>query len=208
MSLASFLATTAAISFSGALSPGPVTAVTIGHGTHNRHAGALVAVGHAMLELPCILVLIIGLGELLRSPLAKTGVALVGGLCLVWIGLSMLRSARHTTLSVVGSARGRGPLAAGFLLSATNPYFYLWWLSVGGALMLEAQALGLVAVVLFVVVHWLCDLVWLWLLSVLSFKGSELFGTQFQTGVFVVCGLALTGFGMKFLADAASAIVG
>jgi hypothetical protein len=58
-----------------------------------------------------------------------------------------------------------------------------------------------------VVVHWLCDLAWLWLLSAVSFKGGEMFGARFQTAALVICGLALAGFGLEFVTDAVSIVV-
>jgi threonine/homoserine/homoserine lactone efflux protein len=190
------------ISISGVLAPGPVTAVTLGHGSRDRHAGALVAVGHAVIELPLVVVLAIGLGGVLGGSLVRAVVGLAGGACLVWMGISMLRSARHAPEMASSSAGRSGPLSAGLLLSATNPYFYLWWLSVGMALVLQASSFGLIAVALFFVVHWLCDLVWLWLLSALSFKGNSLFGARFQTGACLVSGLALAVFGVKFVTEA------
>lgn len=208
MSLAAFLATTVAISTSGALSPGPVTAMTIGHGTRDRHAGALVAIGHAMIEVPFVVVLTVGFGEVLDSVWLRTGIGFAGGACLLWMGMSMLRSARRANLVGPDAARSRGPVSCGVLLTATNPYFYLWWLSVGMTLVLQATSYGLAAFVLFITVHWLCDLVWLWLMSALSFKGGDLFGEKFQTGAFVVCGLVLTGFGVKFVVDAMNTVVG
>jgi threonine/homoserine/homoserine lactone efflux protein len=206
MSLPVLLASTAMISISGVLAPGPVTAVTLGHGSRDRHAGALVAVGHAMIELPLVVVLAVGLGGVLGSGRVRAMVGLAGGACLVWMGISLLRSARHAPAVASSSAERSGPLSAGLLLSATNPYFYLWWLSVGMALVLQASSLGPLAVTLFFVVHWLCDLAWLWLLSALSFQGSNLFGARFQTGAFLLCGLALAVFGVKFVTEAVLAL--
>jgi len=206
MSLPSFLATAAAISVSGAFSPGPVTAVAIGHGSRDRNAGALVAVGHGLIEVPFVLVLVVGSGELLTSSTVRTGIALAGGACLLWMGLAMLGSARHPNLAGGPTRRAGGPISAGTLLSATNPYFYLWWVSVGVSLIVQARGFGAMGLSLFMLVHWLCDLVWLWLLSFLSFQGGEFFGKKFQTGAFIVCGLALAGFGVKFVADAARTI--
>ena len=205
MTLPTFLAMTFAISLSGALSPGPVMAATLGYGTNHRHAGAPVTLGHTVIEFPVILLVLFGAGAFLKNDTVRTVVALAGGICLLWMGLGMLRSAWRSQLTAGGSASGRGPFSAGVLLSASNPYTYLWWLSVGITLIAGAQAFGPVGIVLFVLVHWACDLCSLWLLSALSFKGSQLFGTQFQTGIFVVCGLALAGFGAKFLFDATSA---
>lgn len=208
MTVLALLATTAAISVSGALSPGPVTAVTISHGTRDRHAGARIAIGHATIELPFVIILTAGFAQILESAGVRIGLGLAGGACLIWMGLSLLRSARSARVTSSGAATDRSSVSAGLLLTATNPYFYLWWLSVGMVLVVQASSLGLAAFVLFIVVHWLCDLVWLWMLSALSFKGGNLFGERFQTGTFVVCGLALAGFGVKFVADAVALVAG
>lgn len=96
----------------------------------------------------------------------------------------------------------RGPLWVGISLSAANPYFLLWWATVGLALAREARALGIIAFGVFAVVHWLCDLVWLEILSWTSFHGSRLFSRRFQLGILVICGVAQMLFGGWFLADA------
>jgi hypothetical protein len=56
--------------------------------------------------------------------------------------------------------------------------------------------------VLFAMVHWLCDLGWLEVLSMAGFQGSEIFGQRAQLVISAVCGLVLLGFGGKFLYDA------
>ena len=59
-SLPLFLGSVIAISLTGVMMPGPVTAVTIANGTRRKAAGALVAVGHGVIELPLIAVLYFG----------------------------------------------------------------------------------------------------------------------------------------------------
>jgi hypothetical protein len=81
-----------------------------------------------------------------------------------------------------------------------------WWLSVGMVLVVQALTFGILGVVPFIVVHWLCDLVWLWVLSALSFQGADRFGPRFQVGSLAVCGIALLGFGLKFVVDAVRTI--
>lgn len=93
----------------------------------------------------------------------------------------------------------------GVLLSATNPLFLLWWAAVGLALVMKAGKLGLLALVLFVIVHWLCDVVWLSFLSLAAFythKGTGLLGETIQKGILLCCGTALLFFGGRFIWDA------
>jgi threonine/homoserine/homoserine lactone efflux protein len=61
--LIGFLVTTVAISLSGAMAPGPITAAIPAVGTRSRHAGVLVALGHLAVELPLILLLVAGIGK-------------------------------------------------------------------------------------------------------------------------------------------------
>ena len=70
------------------------------------------------------------------------------------------------------------------------------------AMLTKALTFGGVTMVLFSIVHWLCDLGWLEVLSITGFKGSEIFGQRAQLVVSAVCGLVLLGFGGKFLYDA------
>jgi len=52
-----FLLSTVAISLSGVMAPGPITAATLAAGARGRHAGAMICLGHVVVELPLILLL-------------------------------------------------------------------------------------------------------------------------------------------------------
>ncbi len=57
------------ISFSGALSPGPLTAVAISEGARaGRWAGTKLALGHGLVEIPVVFAIAYGLGTFLRQP--------------------------------------------------------------------------------------------------------------------------------------------
>ncbi len=66
--------------------------------------------------------------------------------------------------------------------------------------------MGALALVAFGVVHWLCDLVWLEILSLVGHGGSAVFGPRAQRAVAAACAVVLLGFGAKFLYDAAAGI--
>ena len=85
------------------------------------------------------------------------------------------------------------------VLTAANPYFLIWWATVGLALATDAVSFGVLAFVLFGILHWLCDLIWLEILSLASYTGTEVLGGRLQQGVLVVCGIMLLGFGAMFL---------
>ncbi|MFC1596484.1 LysE family transporter [Planctomycetota bacterium] len=202
-----FLITAIVISLSGVLAPGPMTAATLAAGTRSRHAGAIIALGHAVIEFPLMLIIVAGAGKAFELAPVRLSIGIAGGLFLLLMGVQLLLAARKEVTDPEGG-NGRHPFVTGIVLTGANPYFLIWWATVGLALATQAVELGLVAFVLFAVIHWLCDLVWLEALSLASHKGSELMGGRVQQVVLAVCGVALLGFGCKFLWDAGSSLVG
>ena len=163
----------------------------------------LIAIGHGLIEFPLMFAIISGFDVLIRSAIAQIAIGLAGGLFLLWMGAGMIRDIgkdHHTTQN----SRKSGPVMTGLLLSAGNPYFLLWWATVGLKLATDARQLGWAAFVLFTIIHWLCDLVWLGFLGYMSFGGSRVFGGRVQRVVLAVCGGALILFSLKFIAGAAA----
>ncbi|MHB9029023.1 MAG: LysE family transporter [Candidatus Latescibacterota bacterium] len=196
-----FLLQTVLISLSGVMAPGPITAVTIGQGNRSPHAGAFIAAGHGIVEFPLMAGIFFGAGALLAFDPVKAAVFALGGIFLFWMGAGMLRSIGRVRVEARGE--GSAPLVEGILLSLWNPYFLLWWATVGATLITRAVGFGVLGFILFALAHWLCDLIWLYFLSAVSFKGGHVFGIVFQKVVFGVCGVFLLFFGGKFLLDAA-----
>ena len=195
-----FLLEVLLISLSGVMAPGPISAVAVGKGSESPHAGALVALGHGIVEVPLMIGVLYGVGQLLSLTYVKLGIALVGGAFLVFTGVGMLRAARQGDLGLGQS--GRSPLVAGILLTLGNPYFLIWWATVGAALIMRSLSFGIVGFVAMALGHWLCDLASDYLLSALSFRGGRFFGLRFQKAVFVLCGLVLFFFSGRLVFSA------
>ncbi len=201
MALLWFLVKVVGVSLSGVMMPGPVTAAAIAMGARSRHAGALMAVGHGIIEFPLIVLITLGMKGIFESTPARIVIALAGGAFLIIMAAQMLKSVKDTNKPQAAISRGT-PLLAGVILSGGNPYFFLWWATVGLALATTAAGLGVWAFVLFAIVHWLCDLIWLWALSWASFKGSVLLSPGRQRIVMLVCAMVLFGFGLLFIGGA------
>jgi threonine/homoserine/homoserine lactone efflux protein len=164
-------------------------------GSGNRWAGLFMALGHGIVEFPLMLLLLLGVGRLLKRPSMSMLIGLAGGGFLVFLawGCSEARDSGEP----VQPTEARW---AGILLSAGNPYFLVWWATVGWTLITTARSsFGLWAFGLMALVHWSCDLVWLTVLSWASFKGSVLFGPTGQRVVLGVCAAAMLGFGLYFI---------
>lgn len=202
-----FLIQAFVISLSGVMAPGPVTASAIALGSRNRYAGLLIGLGHCIIELPLVVLLILGLGAFFKSETAQMVIGIGGGLFLLFMAVQMFRGIKKAGLQqekVISS----DPVLAGIMLSGGNPYFPLWWLAVGLNLVMRASEFGVYAIVLFALIHWLCDCVWLGVLSWASFKGTRIFGDKGKRVVLGVCGAALAVFGCLFLWNGGKILLG
>ncbi len=205
MSILTFLLGAVFISLSGVMSPGPMTAVTIGKGNESPHAGAFIAIGHGIAEFPLMISIFYGFGHLLDLRYVRPTVAFVGGLFLFAMGISMFRSVRIEVCP--GYRYTRSPMIAGVLLSLGNPYFLIWWATVGAVLILQSTSFGMPVFLVFALLHWLCDFSWYYFLSALSFRSRQFFGKGFQRVVFAICGVVLLFFSGKFIADALRSVM-
>lgn len=199
-----FLGLVAFISLSGALMPGPVFATAVAKGYQDRHAGAKITAGHALIEIPLVAAIFLGFETVLKDTTVFAAIGLVGGAFLLYMGISMMRT-RIDDGQVQGS-RLR-PFTAGVALTAVNPYFLLWWATVGASLIGTALGYGLIILPLFVMVHLACDLGWL---EFVSFSVNR--SRKFLTGrryriLFVACGSFLIAFALYFVVSSLQAII-
>jgi threonine/homoserine/homoserine lactone efflux protein len=197
-----FLLGAFAISFSGAMQPGPVTATVITMGTRNRYAGELLAIGHGIIEFPLMVLIILGMGRILKLAATQIIIGLAGGVILLLMSGQMFKALRSSKSGETKVLRNN-PVFAGIILSAGNPYFLIWWATVGLKLVIEAQSFGIWAFGLFALVHWLTDFLWFSALSWASFKGSALMSERAQKKVLGVCAAVLFLFGVFFIISAA-----
>lgn len=196
-----FLVQVLGISCSGAMQPGPVTATAIAMGTRNRYAGILIAVGHGIIEFPLIVVIILGMGKFFEMPKVKIAIGLAGGIFLLLMAIQSILSLK-VKLNNQSRVLKDKPITAGIILSAGNPYFLLWWATVGLALATQAKQWGIWAFALFALAHWSVDLIWLQILSWFSNKGSVLLGPKGMRIVLMICAAALFFFGLFFIYNA------
>ena len=131
--------------------------------------------------------------------------SVVGGAILIWLGIGMFRA--RTRVIEVGKDLPYNSVVAGVVTSALNPFFILWWATIGSMLIMNSLEFGITGFALLIPIHWLCDLVWLSFVSVLIFKTQSLWGRKFQQGLFIACSLLLIGFGGWFLVSGLRMVV-
>jgi threonine/homoserine/homoserine lactone efflux protein len=195
-----FLLSAAAISFTGVMLPGPMTAATIAKGYGDKNAGAWIAVGHAVIEIPLIAAIYLGFGHFIGFSWVVNIIYVVGGLALFYLGFRMFRTAGNAVGEIGGLPTSS--LVTGIVITGTNPAFYVWWVTVGMALIVGAAKFGFTGILLFTLVHWPCDLAWSEFLSMGTFKSRKWWTQKVQRVVFTVCALILIGFGVWFCLSA------
>lgn len=192
-----FLASVIFISLSGVMMPGPVFAVTIAKGYKNKNAGAMIALGHGIIEFPLIFLIYFGFAQFFTSSIIKMLISLIGGLMLAYMGLSMLKMIK--TLKEETKNLPYNSFIGGILTTITNPYFFLWWATVGATLIINASIFGIIGLLSFAIIHWSCDFVWDLFVSKTVFRTKHLWNKKIYKIVFGSCGFILILFGIWFI---------
>jgi len=187
-----FALTVILISLSGVIAPGPLFAATIAEGRKNKFAGLSISFGHATVEIPIILALFI-FGSFIATDFVKAVVGVLGGIVLLYLAYLELKSREV-------EARATKGYLTGIIMSSCNPYFIIWWLTVGFTLVMMSMKFGLLGLVSLIVLHELCDFSWLLFVSLTSNKASIIWGRRAQTALTAISVTIFVIFGIWFLA--------
>ncbi|HHT19731.1 MAG: LysE family transporter [Euryarchaeota archaeon] len=190
------------VGLSGAMVPGPMLSVTISDSMKKgSKAGPLVVFGHYIAEIIIIILLILGLGWLIKSEIVTMIIGGMGGLMLIYIGYSMSKSpVPEKNSSKENLVETRGSILSGIISSLSNPYFYLWWATVGWAFMVKGIELaGIIGIFGFLIGHWGADLAWYSLVSCFASKGRYLLSGKRYRIVMNMCGIFLILLGLYFI---------
>jgi threonine/homoserine/homoserine lactone efflux protein len=193
------------IGLTGALAPGPTLIATINASLKGGWTmGPRVTLGHMAVEILMVVLIIAGLAVLIGS--YAWLIAITGGTVLVFFGILTILESRHAQISPSSPApapdekRGSGPFISGAVTSISNPYFWLWWLTVGSSLMIGAYAGGILSAGAFILGHWGADLSWFTFVSVSIHKGRFLLRDREYRWTLAACGVFLLLFGGYYLA--------
>jgi threonine/homoserine/homoserine lactone efflux protein len=196
-----FLISVVFISLSGVMMPGPVFAITVLKGYRSKKAGVLIALGHGVVEFPLVFLLYFGLSGFFASTVVQKVTGIVGGLMLVYMGFQTFKT-RKKEIAPETKQSGHASLVAGLVATSANPYFFVWWATVGVALIWNASIFGAVGLLAFAIVHWLCDLAWDTFVSLTVFKSRRFWNEKVFTLVFLFCFAVLVVFGLWFIISA------
>ena len=196
-----------AVSVSGVLAPGPLFAAAISYGLRSgARAGLKMATGHAIVELPLIMLLGIGAFSLEAFPEFRTMITILGAFALFVFAGIQIREAMKSQ-GVAASDSRHGPLVAGVVLSALNPFFIIWWLVIGFKLISDAVLIwSFMGILIMFGLHVWLDFAWMGAISFAASKSKRILTNRSYKIVMIVLGGVLIYFGITFLNDALSAI--
>lgn len=190
--------------FSGAVVPGPMLTASITEAlARGYRAGTSVVFGHVVAETSMVVLMALGLSQLIGLKGPFIAICVIGGAFLCFMGISLVRRGRRAeTIETAAKGYGtpHGPVYGGLVTSVFNPYFFMWWFTVGGAFIFEGLRLaGLVGLVAFLLGHWMSDFSWFGFVSFCTDKGSTIMGPRVYRLIFTGCGAFLTILGTGFI---------
>ncbi len=181
-------------------------------------AGPLIVLGHAILEGALVIALIMGLASFLGSKSVQKVIAFAGSLILFYMGWLMLKNSRFVeaqlTNSILESSaekkdkkkkEGKFLLTSffreshlvweGIFTSVSNPYWTVWWATIGLGYITVSLKQGTYGLTSFFSGHILADLTWYSFVAAMISRGRKLFRPVLYRRVNEACGLFLIGLG-------------
>jgi threonine/homoserine/homoserine lactone efflux protein len=206
MDLLQFVITIVVVTASGALAPGPLFFATISHGSkHGAKSGLIFSIAHTVVEFSLIMLFALGLLTIASEPIVKQVIGIIGGGVLIVFGLLQIRSSIITKPEDMKKPKSsyRHLFLIGLAFTGLNPYFILWWLTVGGQLIIIAlEFAALLGVVFMFICHVWMDYIWLTGVAHFAKKGTDIMGLKWYRPLMIIFGAVLIYFGFTFLIPA------
>ena len=201
-----FLATVVLVSVSGVLGPGPLFLGSTLRATRiGAISGVQFAIGHTIVEAPLVFGLAFGLSAFVNPTSVRLIGVLGGTVLLIFATIQFLQASREIQVDqkrLPDMWRMRSGVGLGVIFTALNPFFILWWLTVGSALISEAILLGAFGgVALMFVSHIWMDYAWLGGTAAVAGRGKLILGKWFRI-LLVMFGVAMAIFGISFIISA------
>lgn len=207
MTLGFLFITAFGVGLSGAMMPGPLlTATIVSTARRGFMAGPLIVLGHALLELALLIALLAGFSTILLLPRVGQTVAVVGGSFLLYLSFCMIKDILKGKLTLpdnqldqVSSTPLMHPIVTGILISVSNPYWIIWWATIGLSYLTIAWKSGTSGIVSFYSGHILADLFWYSLIAFIISTGSRWLKPVIYRLILMLCAVFLLGLGVYFI---------
>ena len=186
------------IGLTGALAPGPTLVATINASIHGDWmTGLRISLGHAVVELFLVVLILSGLATIALPYTAV--ISGIGGIGLVVFGVLTIGGSRQASMVPPTIQPVANPYLAGLVTSAANPYFWIWWLSIGSAMVIAGFEGGVILAGSFMIGHWTADATWYTLVSGGVAQGRTILSDTSYRKIMICCGIFLIFFGIYYM---------
>jgi threonine/homoserine/homoserine lactone efflux protein len=205
------------VALTGAMSPGPLLTYTIIKSAktskHGYLMGLWIIMGHAILEMGIIVLLLFGFSFVLKNITVVRIIGVSGGLILMFFGGSIIRDIFNGNIPTdflnsqdspnkdPGPLENKGlenPIIGGIMVSMSNPYWWVWWATIGFAFMIQFNISfrKWPKLLAFFLGHEAGDLIWYLLVSTLAFFGLRHMNRKAYYGILMFCAIFMILFGI------------
>jgi len=193
------------ISTSGVMSPGPLFVANVVYGAKGgASAGLKMSYGHTVVELPLIILLGLSALSLETIPQFRIIIAILGSIGLFLFAGIQIKSVFKSKTTLTNQTK-YGPFFAGILFSALNPFFIIWWFTIGFKLISDSLFLwSFWGIAILFALHIWMDYAWLTSTAYLSSRGSRFLSNKNYRFFIFGLSLVLIYFGITFITDVIS----
>ena len=200
------------VGFSGALVPGPMfTLVVTRVAQKGFWASFFIVIGHAIAELMILVIFLFGLINYLKNEIVIKIIGILGGIGLLYLAYDMISSSIKNKIRIDFDLNPKEKtnnvrsnvfiLAQGFLISIVNPYWYIWWVTIGAAFLIKSTLFGYTGSFIFYTGHISSDFMWYLFIGFILGRGKKIINQKVYRILFFICGLFLVYLGIKFIID-------
>jgi len=201
------------VAFSGALVPGPMLTLVISSVAEKGFwTSFFIVVGHSLLELLVVISLFLGVLKYLENPLIVKIIAILGGVFLLYLGVDIIISIFRKKYiidfkSIVKKRTITGKstvivILKGILISLMNPYWYIWWITIGAAFIIKSVEFNIPGISSFYLGHISADFIWYLFIGFLINTGRKFFNQKIYNGILAACSIFLFYLGVRFIIEA------
>lgn len=202
MEILNFVATIILVTVSGALAPGPLFFATISKGAKSgAKSGLIFSMAHTIVEFSLVILLAFGLLTIASEQTVKFVIGVTGGIVLIIFGIVQIHGSISSKLGEpqLNEVASRNLLLVGLAFTGLNPFFVVWWFTVGAQLVvISLEFASLAGVVFMYLCHVWMDYVWLTTIAHFAKRGMNVAGYKWYRLIVAVCGAVIIYFGLTF----------
>ncbi len=200
------------VGFSGAVMPGPLLTYTIRKAMSiGPRAGFIIIAGHGILEMFLVIIIFLGFDIVLKSELSQIIIGIIGGILLAYMGIDMIVNSIKNKVSIKTDSDKSGSgnmILSSVVLTASNPYFIIWWAIIGlGFIMRSYESYGVAGVAVYYFGHITADVTWYAFVSVIVGKTRRFIKEKPYRIIILCLGCILVFFGVQFFYGAIQKLI-